>query len=135
MLALGFKRCKSDAGVYYYHDKKTKALVIAIVYVDDVCFMSTKGSLLLNELKQKFMARWECRDLGETTEFLGVHISRDRKNQKIFIDQCEYLEKVLARFNVATNPYHKWSLTICNGCFDTSKSSKMRSKASDKRCC
>jgi len=36
MLALGFKRCKSDAGVYYYHDKKTKALVIAIVYVNDV---------------------------------------------------------------------------------------------------
>jgi len=24
MLALGFKRCKSNAGVYYYHDKKTK---------------------------------------------------------------------------------------------------------------
>ena len=31
--------------------------------------------------------------------------------------------------------YHKWSLTICDGCFDTSKSSKMRSKTSDKRCC
>jgi len=51
MLALEFKRCKSNASVYYYHDKKTKALVIAIVYVNDVCFMGTKGSLLLNELK------------------------------------------------------------------------------------
>jgi len=30
--------------------------------------------------------------------------------------------------------YHKWSLTICDRCFDTSKSSKVRSKASDKRC-
>ena len=80
MLALGFKRCKSNAGVYYYHDKKTKALVIAIVYVDDVCFMGTKDSLLLNELKQKFMARWECHDLSETIEFLGMHISCDHKN-------------------------------------------------------
>ena len=106
MLALGFKRCKSNAGVYYYYDKKTKALVIAIVYVNNVCFMDTKDSLLLNELKQKFMARWECHDLGETTEFLDIHISHDCKNQKIFIDQCEYLEKVLARFNVATNPTH-----------------------------
>jgi len=106
MLALGFKRCKSDAGVYYYYDKKTKALVIAIVYIDNVCFMGTKGSLLLNELKQKFMARWEYCDLGETTEFLGMHISRDHKNQKIFIDQCKYLEKVLACFNIATNPTH-----------------------------
>jgi len=106
MLALGFKKCKSDAGVYYYHDKKTKALIIAIVYINNVCFMGTKGSLLLNELKQKFMARWECHDLGETTEFLGMHISHDHKNRKIFIDQCEYLEKVLACFNVVTNPTH-----------------------------
>ena len=51
MLALEFKRCKSDTGVYYYHNKKTKVLVIAIVYINDVYFMSTKGSLLLNELK------------------------------------------------------------------------------------
>ena len=52
------------------------------------------------------MARWECYDLGETTEFLDIHISHDRKNQKIFIDQYEYLEKVLAYFNVMTNPTH-----------------------------
>ena len=80
MLALGFKRCKSNASVYYYHNKKTKALVIAIVYIDNICFMGTKSSLLLNELKQKFMARWEYCDLGKTTEFLGMHISHDRKN-------------------------------------------------------
>jgi len=29
-----------------------------------------------------------------------------RSELMIFIDQCEYLEKVLARFNVATNPTH-----------------------------
>jgi len=52
------------------------------------------------------MARWECRDLSETIEFLGMHISCDCKNQKIFIDQCEYLEKVLACFNIVTNPTH-----------------------------
>ena len=44
----------------------------------------TKGSLLLNELKQKFMARWKCHDLGKTTEFLGMHISHDCKNRKIY---------------------------------------------------
>ena len=106
MLVLEFKRCKFDAGIYYYYDKKTKALIIAIVYVNNVCFMGTKDSLLLNELKQKFMARQEYHDLGETIEFLGIHISHDCKNQKILIDQCEYLEKVLACFNVATNPTH-----------------------------
>ena len=71
MLALGFKQCKFDASVYYYHDKKTRALVIVSVCVDNVCFVGTRGFLLLHKLKQKFMARWEYCDLGETTEFLG----------------------------------------------------------------
>ena len=57
ILALRFKKYKSDASIYYYHNKKTKALVIAIVYIDDIYFIGTKGFLLLNELKQKFMAR------------------------------------------------------------------------------
>jgi len=106
MLVQGFKRCKSGADVYYYHNRKTEALVIAIVYVDDVCFMSTKGSQLLNELKQKFMAKWECCDPSETTEFLGMHIVYDCKNCKMLIDQCKYLEKVLVHFNVVTDPTH-----------------------------
>jgi len=31
------------------------------------------------------------------------------------------------RQDPAQENYHKWSLTICDGCFDTLKSSKMRS--------
>ena len=68
---------------------------MAIVYVDDVCFMSSKGFLLLLELKQKFITKWKCYDLGETKEFLGIYISHNCKDQKIFVDQSEYLNKVL----------------------------------------
>jgi len=57
MLTLGFKQYKYDADVHYFIDKKTKELVIAIVYVDDICFMGSKDSLLLLELKQKFMIK------------------------------------------------------------------------------
>ena len=82
--------------MYYFIDKKTRELVVAIVYVDNVCFMGSKNSLLLLELKQKFMTKWECHDLGETREFLGMCIDHNCKDQKIFIDQFEYLNKVLA---------------------------------------
>jgi len=57
ILILEFKQCKSDASVYYFIDKKTRELVIVIVYVDDVCFIDSKNSLLLLELKQKFMMK------------------------------------------------------------------------------
>ena len=51
VLALEFKQYKSNAGVHYFINKETKELIIAIVYVDNVCFMDSKYSLLLLELK------------------------------------------------------------------------------------
>jgi len=51
MLTLGFMQCKSHTSMYYFIDKKTRELVIAIVYVDDICFMSSKDFPVLLELK------------------------------------------------------------------------------------
>ncbi len=39
MLTLGFKQYKYNASVYYFINKKTRELVIATVYVNNVCFM------------------------------------------------------------------------------------------------
>ena len=57
MSALGFKWCKSDASMYYFINKETRELVITIVHVNDVYFMGLKDSLLLLELKWKFMMK------------------------------------------------------------------------------
>ena len=86
MLALGFKQCKSNTDVYYFIDEETRELVIAIIYVDDICFMGSKYFPLFLELKRKFMAKWEYHNLRETKEFLGMHISCNCKDQKIFVD-------------------------------------------------
>jgi len=51
ILTLGFKQCKFDASIYYFIDKKVRELVIAIVYIHDICFMGSKDFLLLLELK------------------------------------------------------------------------------------
>jgi len=42
MLALGFKSCKFNANVYYFINKETRELVLVIVYVNNVCFISSK---------------------------------------------------------------------------------------------
>jgi len=57
MSALRFKQYKSNAGVYYFINKETRKLVIAIVYINDVYFMGSKDFLLLLKLKQKFMMK------------------------------------------------------------------------------
>jgi len=45
ILTLRFKQCKSDASIYYFIDEKTRELVIAIVYVNDVYFKRFSASL------------------------------------------------------------------------------------------
>jgi len=61
MASLGCTRLLSDSGLFVNKDKS----IVAIVYVDDVLFMGANKKSLL-ELKQCFMKRWECRDLGDT---------------------------------------------------------------------
>ena len=51
ILTLEFKQCKSDTGMYYYHDEKIGELIIAIIYVDNIYFIGLKKSLLFLELK------------------------------------------------------------------------------------
>jgi len=76
-----------------------------IVYVNNVCFIDSKDSSLLLELKQKFIMKYKYHNLRETKDFLGIciYINCNCKNQKIFVDQSEYLNKVLAQFNITTN--------------------------------
>ena len=57
ILVLEFKQYKYNTGVYYFINKETKELVIAIVYVNDIYFVGSKDFLLLLELKQKFITK------------------------------------------------------------------------------
>ena len=93
MASLGCTQLLSDSGLFVNKDKS----IVAIVYVDDVLFMGANKKSLL-ELKQCFMKIWECRDLGNTQEFLHMCIKYD--NSKIYLDQTTYLQKVLQCFDL-----------------------------------
>ena len=71
---LGFERLKSEAGIFRYQKLGTN-ITVAVVYVDDTFFYGPDLTIL-NDLKQKFMKQWKCRDLGELTEFLHMYIIR-----------------------------------------------------------
>ena len=71
--------CKSNSGVYYFINEKTKKLIITIIYIDNICFINSKDFLLLLELKWKFIIKEYCDfeycDFGETKKFLEIYIS------------------------------------------------------------
>ena len=96
MKRLGFRRTASDAGVFFAHVGKD--LVIIIVYVDDAIFFG-KNLKAVKQAKKAFMDKWECCNLGAAQEFLRMKIQR--KGKKIFLDQVDYLDKVVERFGMS----------------------------------
>ena len=92
MIELGFEGLVSDAGLFIYRDKH--GFVITIIYVDDAIFCGP-DKVLVKQLKDKFMQRWECWDLGDMMEFLCMRIIKE--GSTVNVDQCTYLNTVLER--------------------------------------
>jgi hypothetical protein len=87
----------ADPGVYiHFHDQD---LIILVIYVDDTLFMGSNHTYLkLN--KAEFMKKWECQDLGEAKEYLGMWITRDHIKKTLKLDQISYAEKVIKHFKL-----------------------------------
>ena len=96
MKDFGFEHLKSNADIFLFWKKNT-SIVVAVIYVNDALFYGPTKDLE-DEVKDAFMHKWQCRDLGPAKEFLHMRIQRN--GSKILIDQYAYLEKVLERFGM-----------------------------------
>ena len=54
----------------------------------------------IEKLKRELSKSFIIKDLGYAKQILGLKISRDRKNGKLWISQEAYIEKILERFNI-----------------------------------
>src|SRR5579871_3315536 len=54
----------------------------------------------IKELKENLNKTFEMKDLRNLTYFLGIHIIRNQKTGTIFINQSNYISKILTRFNM-----------------------------------
>ena len=79
MKALGFKCLNSDARIFMCREGPN--LILAVVYVDNAIFIG-RNKNLVNIKKALFMAKWECRDLGDLKEFLQMRITQQGLRSK-----------------------------------------------------
>jgi hypothetical protein len=87
---LGFSPLISDESAYYNKDLN----IFVISYVDD--FLLFGPSLpQIEDIKKQLEKRFEIKDLGPVSFFLGIQIERDRKQRIIRINQSTYLSKLL----------------------------------------
>ena len=94
---LGFIRCLSDSGVYVRREDDT--IIVCIVYVDDMLFMGD-NTPEIHKVKNAFMKKWECHDLGKVKEYLGMQINYNKNMGTLIIDQHAYAKKVVTRFGL-----------------------------------
>lgn len=91
LLEMGFQQSQADHCLFV-HPKG----ITLLVYVDDILGAAKSTELLKwfdKQLKKSFTAN--C--LFEVKKFLGMRITRDRKNRRIYIDQESYIDKVLRK--------------------------------------
>jgi hypothetical protein len=92
---LGYQPLHSDECIYY-----NKALRIFVAtHVDDFLLIGPSSSELAI-LKAQLSQQFKMKDLGPCKFFLGVHITRDRKNREIHLNQAAYIDKIIKTFGM-----------------------------------
>jgi hypothetical protein len=90
------------------------------VFVDDItiaCQDSSKIDSVVQELSQHF----KLRDLGPTTQLLGIQIHRDRPNRRLCISQSQFISNLLQEHGLSNskpvstplNPGTRLSTSMC----------------------
>ncbi|KAL7278680.1 hypothetical protein ACG7TL_007682 [Trametes sanguinea] len=100
LLDLGFTRTYSDAGVYVYRRQGGEKVTIVVLYVDDLLLLGDDRQHI-KQVKDALKKQYKMTDLGAVKRFLGLRISRNRTIRRIDIDQEEYIQSVIERFEMA----------------------------------
>ena len=100
LLNQGFIRTYSDAGVYVYSSKTNGQVCYVVLYVDDLLLLGDSKPFI-EQIKNHLKKEYQMTDLGPVERFLGLRIRRDRQKRQILVDQSEYVQTVLERFQMS----------------------------------
>ena len=76
--------------------------IILLLYVDDMLIVGHDIQKIESH-KKDLSKCFAMKDLGSAKQILGMRITRDRKNGKLWLSQQRYIEKVLERFNMSNS--------------------------------
>ncbi|KAK2070916.1 hypothetical protein P8C59_005377 [Phyllachora maydis] len=94
--SLGYLPLISDLGVFY----NAKTCHFIVTYVDDCLFIGPNIGYI-TDLKKRLNKVYAIEDLGPAAYFLGVQIIRDRPKRHLWLNQLQYVEEAVSRFNLA----------------------------------
>lgn len=101
---LGFKISKFEPCLFTKISGNVK--IIVTVYVDDFLIFSNCTEET-EKLKTVLSSKFKLKDLGSVRRYLGMRINVNKKCKTITVDQQEYIEQLLSRFDMSDcKPIH-----------------------------
>lgn len=90
LLTFSFTQSQYDSSLFFY--KTTTGMVFLLVYVDDI-ILTGNDIGLITELKHMLHSKFQMKDLGHLTYFLGLEVhSRDHG---LFLNQHKYIQDLI----------------------------------------
>ena len=97
----GYKKLISgDVSIFFKHQDNGEGITIILVYVDDMAIFGSSEHI--QSTKDLIGSQYKYTDLGKIENFLGLHITQDRSRKTMSIDQSQYIQRVLNRFEMTT---------------------------------
>ena len=90
--SMGFQQVQSDHGLYIYHRDNIR--IFMPVFVDDITLAGKDGAAIASVI-QELSSHFKLRDLGPTTQLLGMEIHRDRPNRTLSLSQSQFITDLL----------------------------------------
>jgi hypothetical protein len=72
---------------------------ILVLWVDDIAIISSTQAGV-QEIKNIISSQFDIRDLGELAEYLGLDITRDKANRRLYLTQHTYIKRILHRYHM-----------------------------------
>lgn len=91
------KNISGDTSIFIKRHDGGDPLII-LVYVDDIALFGVLADI--STFKTQIAMRYKISDLGEITQFLGLHVVRDRSKKTLTISQGHYIQRILQRFDM-----------------------------------
>lgn len=114
LISAGYKSSEMDPCIFFKINGEDKIFIA--IYVDDVLYFTNSKEMKLN-LQHNLISNFKMKDLGIADYCVGLHITRDRSQGIIYIDQSKYIKEILEKFNM-----------INSKCIDTPSDSNKRLK-------
>ncbi len=95
---LGFVQSNSDPALFYTRSEDGSVLHL-LMWVDDIVLASSNLELI-KKVKADIGSRFQVKDLGEASYFLGMELTRDRQAGWLKVAQTRYITELAERFGL-----------------------------------